>query len=89
MGTSVFKFDGMIADVWCTDRDLVVKLTDGSTRAVPLWWYPRLFNATSAQRRNLEIQGIGIHWPEIDEDISLKGIMEGNKAPGAKEPAIA
>jgi hypothetical protein len=76
----------LIASVRCTDRDLVVVLIDGRTVTVPLWWYPRLLRATPEQRANFEIGRFGIHWPEIDEDIELAGLLLGAKAPGATPP---
>ena len=76
----------LIAAVRCTDRDLIVTLTDGRTVTVPLWWYPRLLRATPEQRANLEIGRFGIHWPEIDEDIELAGLLLGAKAPDATPP---
>jgi hypothetical protein len=77
-----------IASVRCTDCDLIVTLTDGSVTA-PLWWYPRLRDATPEQRANFEIGRFGIHWPEIDEDIELAGLLLGAKAPGAMPPVEA
>jgi hypothetical protein len=61
-------------------------MTDGRTVTVPLWWYPRLLGATPAQRANVEIGRFGIHWPEIDEDIELAGLLLGARAPDAKSP---
>ena len=57
--------------VWFTKDTLSVALRDGRTITVPLAWYPRLFNATAAQRKNWQVAGggYGIHWPEIDEDL--------------------
>ena len=56
---------------------------DGRTIAVPLVWYPRLFDATPEQRGNWEIcgGGYGIHWPDIDEDLSAEGLIRGAAAP--------
>lgn len=56
-----------------------VHLTDGRILGVPLAWFPRLLNATPAQREKWEIGGAGrgIHWPEIDEDISAEGLQAG------------
>jgi hypothetical protein len=61
----------------------MVALTDGRTLTVPLWWYPRLLRATPAQREHFEIGRFGVHWPEIDEDIELAGLLLGAKAPDA------
>ncbi len=71
------------------DRERIyVTLEDEREVAVPLWWYPRLYHATSAQRQHWEhcAGGRGIHWPEIDEDLSAYGFLHGLKAPGAKPP---
>ena len=76
----------LIASVRCTDSDLVVELIDGRTVSAPLWWYPRLLQATPEQRAQFEIGRFGIHWPEIDEDIELAGLLLGAKAPGATPP---
>lgn len=65
------------------DARLVVDLMDGRTIAVPLAWYPRLANATPQQRNHWELAGggYGIHWPDIDEDLSTEGLLRGAKAP--------
>ena len=62
-----------------TDEAMQVLLTDGRTLTVPLFWFPRLFAATPEQRAKVEIGGGGIslHWPEIDEDISVANLMAG------------
>jgi hypothetical protein len=77
-----------IADVECADGELQVSFMDGRKIVTPLWWYPRLLNATPEQQRRWEIAGAGrgIHWPEVDEDLSLEGMLRGAKAPGAKDP---
>jgi hypothetical protein len=65
------------------DRDrLTVDLMDGRSISVPLAWYPRLFDATPEQRSHWEIAGggFGIHWPDVDEDLSSEGLLRG--APG-------
>ena len=69
--------------VRATDDDLVVDLTDGRTITVPLVWFPRLLHATPAQRRRWEFlgEGEGIHWPAIDEDLSVAGLLRGTPAP--------
>lgn len=62
---------------------LTVDLMDGRSISVPLGWYPRLLAATPAQRQDWQIAGggYGIHWPEIDEDLSTKGLLKGAPAP--------
>ena len=54
-----------------------VDLTDGRTLGVPLAWFPRLLNATPAQRVRVEISRTGLHWEELDEDISIAGLIAG------------
>ena len=68
----------------CDDTHLNVVLRDGRTLRAPLWWYPRLIAATPRQRERIELSPLGIHWPDIDEDISVASILRGRKAPGAK-----
>ena len=62
-----------------TDDALVVDLVDGRTVSVPLSWYPRLAHGTPAERSNWRIigRGEGIHWPDLDEDISVAGLLAG------------
>lgn len=76
-----------ISRVDVTDEQLRVTLRDGRVVAAPLWWYPKLLNATREQRANYEIMPMGIHWPELDEDLSVAGMLSGQKAPGARAPA--
>jgi hypothetical protein len=64
-------------DVEITDAELVVRLEDGRTIATPLVWYPTLLNATPEQRRNFVLGSVGIHWPDIDEDLSVAGMLAG------------
>ena len=72
-----------IVSVHVTEDTLVVDLADGRAVSVPLAWYPRLLHATPAQRDQWQIAGagFGIHWPEIDEDLSVRGILLGVPAP--------
>lgn len=72
-----------VKDVRCTDDELIVSIADGRTISVPLVWYPRLLEASSEQRGHWEIAGagFGIHWPEIDEDLSTEGLLAGAPAP--------
>ena len=69
-----------------TEDTLAVDLLDGRTIIVPLTWYPRLLDATVEQRSHWKIAGAGygIHWPDIDEDLSTEGLLRG--APAAAEP---
>jgi len=66
-------------DVGISDESLSVELSDGRTISVPLAWYPRLLHATREERKNWRLigKGHGIHWEEIDEDISVEGLLAG------------
>ena len=65
--------------VTVTEDTLIVDLTDGRTISVPLAWYPRLLHGTFEERNNWRLigQGEGIHWPDLDEDISVEGLVFG------------
>src|SRR5947199_2800778 len=63
-----------------SDDALTVDLEDGRRISVPLLWYPRLVHGTRRERNNFEIGAYGIHWPDLDEDISIKGLLLGNKS---------
>jgi hypothetical protein len=71
-----------IKDVRVSDDALIVDLADGRTVSVPLAWYPRLLHATADQRTNWKISagGFGIHWPDVDEDLSSAGLLRGSPA---------
>jgi hypothetical protein len=62
-----------------TTSELVVTLVDGRRIATPLAWYPRLLRASTAERQNYEIMPMGIHWPDIDEDLSIAGMLKGRR----------
>ena len=83
MGIFNLAADERVADVDVTEDALTVRLMDGRTISVPLVWYPRLSNATPEQRKNWQISGggYGIHWEEIDEDLSTEGLLRGAPAP--------
>ena len=83
MGILAIAADERVADVVVDDESLRVRLKDGRTISVPLAWYPRLFNATPEQRQDWKVAGggYGIHWPQIDEDISTEGLLRGAPAP--------
>jgi hypothetical protein len=59
------------------EHTMWVDLTDGRTLGVPLAWFPRLLHATPAQRDQVEMSRTGLHWDEIDEDISIAGLLAG------------
>lgn len=63
-----------------TATELVVTLGDGRRIATPLDWYPRLKRASASQRANFEVMPMGIHWPAIDEDLSIAGMLKGRAA---------
>ena len=59
------------------EHTMWVDLTDGRTLGVPLAWFPRLLRATPAQREHVELRRTGLHWEELDEDISIAGLLAG------------
>ena len=83
MSISAIRVDERVKNVSFTEERISVDLMDGRTISVPLSWYPRLFNATPEQRQKWEVcgGGYGIHWEEIDEDLSTEGMLRGAPAP--------
>jgi hypothetical protein len=77
--------DERVADVRTTADTLTVDLMDGRSISVPLAWFPRLVAANADQLAHWETcaGGLGIHWPDLDEDISTRGLLLGTKAPKA------
>ena len=77
MPTSAVKFDTTVVEVRVTDDRLLVTLADGRELAAPLAWFPRLADASEEQRKNWRLigRGQGIHWPDIDEDISVASLL--------------
>ena len=65
-----------------TDDELTVQLEDGRTLAVPLVWYPRLLHGTKRERARWRFigRGVGVHWPVLDEDISVEGLLAGRRS---------
>ena len=63
-----------------TADELVVTLADGRKIATPLDWYPRLKRASAQQRANFELMPMGIHWPDLDEDLGIVGMLKGRRA---------
>lgn len=86
MGILALTADERVADVKISSDTLSVSLRDGRTISAPLAWFPRLLNASVEKRRNWQVSGggYGIHWPDIDEDISTEGLLRG--APAPKQP---
>lgn len=87
MGILALAADERVANVRFTKDALSVSLRDGRTISVPLAWYPRLFHATPAQRNNWRVAGggYGIHWPDLDEDLSTEGLLRGAPAPRPRQ----
>lgn len=79
MSTLVYEVRAL--KVWFDDDNIWLGLEDGRQVSAPLAFYPRLLNATKEQRENYELigPGIGIHWEELDEDLSVEGIVLGRK----------
>lgn len=85
MAISATIADARVKDVQVTDDALVVQLRDGRKVSAPLDWFPRL-KAASADQRNAWVTsaaGHGIHWPDINEDLSVDGLLQGWPAVGA------
>jgi hypothetical protein len=80
MATSVVELDATAVDVTVSEDFLRVVLADGRELAAPLAWFPRLRDATPAQRTIWRLigRGQGIHWPEVDEDISIASLLRAN-----------
>jgi hypothetical protein len=70
------------------DNSMWVDLSDGRTIGVPYAWFPRLLNATSKQREAVEIGRFGLHWEEIDEDISVAGLLAGRHDQTINAPPV-
>ena len=83
MNTSVIETDLRVQSVYFTENTISVDLMDGRTITVPLVWYPKLLAATPEQRKKWVVcgGGYGIHWEEIDEDLSTEGLLRGAPAP--------
>ena len=91
MNTLDIKPGERVKDVHFTEDTLSVDLIDGRTITVPLAWYPRLLHATAKQRKKWRVcgGGYGIHWPDIDEDLSTEGLLRGAPAPRGKMSHVA
>lgn len=80
MNTSVAEVAPLATDVVVTDDELTVQLADGRRISVPLVWFPRLLGASHDERSDFRLIGAGegIHWPRLDEDLSVSGLVCGN-----------
>jgi hypothetical protein len=88
MNTLIIDSSAMRASsVRLTEDSLVVDLTDGRTVSAPLAWYPRLLQGSAAERANHRMigEGEGIHWPDLDEDINVEGILAGRSSGESRE----
>jgi hypothetical protein len=85
----VVKLEPRISTIEVSDETITAHLTDGRVISVPLVWSWRLANATPEQRKNFQIigNGQGVHWPDVDEDISAIGMLDGIPAKPTKQPA--
>jgi hypothetical protein len=86
--TTAVGSDPLIRDVKVTRSEIIARLEDGRVISVPLAWSWRLSEATRAQRAKFRLigGGQGIHWPDVDEDISVEGMLHGSPAPRAPVP---
>jgi hypothetical protein len=86
MSTSERVSEPLAIGLEVTDDELIVSLADGRRLSVPIAWYPRLANATPEQRRKWELigPGVGFHWPDVDEDLSVEGMLRGAPAPDVR-----
>jgi len=77
MSTLISKPVADAVDVSCTDDELIVTLVDGRKVSAPLEWFPRLLRATPEQRAKWRLigGGVGIHWQDVDEDISVRSLL--------------
>lgn len=65
-----------IAKIWFEGENICISTKDGRKGSHPLKWFPRLKNATEKQRQNFELSPFGIHWSDIDEDLSYEGFFD-------------
>src|SRR6266498_2815146 len=63
-----------------TDETIAVEIEDGRTISVPTAWFPRLLHATAKERANYEIDSVGVIWPDVEADFSIRGILLGRKS---------
>lgn len=85
------QYDARLETVEFNDRSFIVNLVEGRTIIVPLAWYPRLWYGTPEERQHFEIIGDGmyVHWPELDDDLSVVGILAGCRSGESQQSLIA
>ena len=90
MSSSRPSLDPRAVSVTVGKDELTVELADGRKVSAPLAWFPRLLRAKADQRQNWRLvgEGKGIHWPDVDEDLSVEGLLKGAAAPGATKRAV-
>ena len=91
MSTSALNAGERVQDVHVGEDTLSVDLMDGRTITVPLAWYPRLLHATPEERNSWRVAGggFGIHWPDLDEDLSTEGLLRGAPSPRSRSSTVA
>lgn len=90
MSSLALKHHVHAIDVRCSRDELIVSLDDGRVLSAPLAWFPRLMQATAEQLADFELlgQGEGIHWPSVDEDISVAALLEGRSSVEYKNTGV-
>lgn len=90
MSSLMLKVEPRAMSIACSDDELRVSLTDGRTLTVPIAWFPRLAHASTSERDDYEIlgDGEGVHWPKVDEDISVAGLLAGQPSIEAKSAFV-
>lgn len=80
--SGIDRLSALARTVTCSDESLTVELADGRRLTVPLDWYPRLKAASAEERQHWELigEGDGIHWPDLDEDVSVEGLLAGRRS---------
>jgi len=76
------EMNDLATHIELTDDELIVTLADGRAMSAPLVWFPRLLNASADQRKRWQLigGGEGIYWPELDEDVSIAGLLRGERS---------
>lgn len=74
-----------VTKIWFDDKNIFLRTKEGTVQSMPLVWFPRLKNASSEQRTNFTLSPYGIHWEELDEDLSFEGFFTFKKETAAGE----